>query len=232
MSYELMAAQHVETLRAFRPKGPYLLGGTCNGGLVAFEMARQLVEDRQQVDLLVLIGSSAENIRFRLMKQTIAAAGETLRFPPRFQMALYELMRRIALALSDRPPPRGAVTQLLAKVRKPPRELIHVFRSAKLRASGKTSAPGTDAGGETPREQRNNLRETYLRIDRHYIPGKYANTVTLLWPQDDPGRAEEAARWWAKVAAQVELHVVPGTHLGSLTEDVKGLAEYLKRCLG
>ena len=38
-----MASRHVAALRARRPHGPYVLGGHCNGALVAFEMARQLV---------------------------------------------------------------------------------------------------------------------------------------------------------------------------------------------
>jgi amino acid adenylation domain-containing protein len=40
---EAMAADRIAVLRALRPRGPYCLGGYCNGALVAFEMARQLV---------------------------------------------------------------------------------------------------------------------------------------------------------------------------------------------
>src|SRR6185295_392665 len=39
---EAMAEYHLKTLRDFQPEGPYLLGGHCNGGLIAFEMARRL----------------------------------------------------------------------------------------------------------------------------------------------------------------------------------------------
>lgn len=52
---EAMAARHVEALRARRPRGPYVLGGHCNGAIVAFEMARQLVEAGETVAELVLI---------------------------------------------------------------------------------------------------------------------------------------------------------------------------------
>ncbi len=37
-----MASRYVEALRLERPRGPYLLGGWSMGGIVAFEMARQL----------------------------------------------------------------------------------------------------------------------------------------------------------------------------------------------
>src|SRR4030095_15318709 len=35
-SVEAMARQHLSTLRAAQPRGPYRLGGNCNGGLIAF----------------------------------------------------------------------------------------------------------------------------------------------------------------------------------------------------
>ena len=38
-----------------QPRGPYLLGGHCNGALVAFETARLLVKAGHTVDLLVMI---------------------------------------------------------------------------------------------------------------------------------------------------------------------------------
>jgi len=56
---EAMAADHVRTLRALRPHGPYLLGGHCNGALVAYEMARQLTSEGEEVPAVVLIESAA-----------------------------------------------------------------------------------------------------------------------------------------------------------------------------
>jgi amino acid adenylation domain-containing protein len=52
---EDIAAAHIEAIRAVQPEGPYLLGGWCNGGLVAYEMARQLQAQGQVLDLLVIL---------------------------------------------------------------------------------------------------------------------------------------------------------------------------------
>jgi thioesterase domain-containing protein len=52
---EEMAADHLDTLIAFQAEGPYLLGGHCNGGLIALEMAHELVRRGQQLALLLLI---------------------------------------------------------------------------------------------------------------------------------------------------------------------------------
>jgi amino acid adenylation domain-containing protein len=49
-----MAAAYLRAVRALQPEGPYLLGGWSMGGLVAFEMAQQLVAQDQPVALLIL----------------------------------------------------------------------------------------------------------------------------------------------------------------------------------
>ncbi|HXA77156.1 MAG TPA: condensation domain-containing protein [Candidatus Acidoferrales bacterium] len=56
-SIEAMAADHLGTIRAIQSEGPYYLGGHCNGGLLAFEIARRLRQERQSVPALILIHS-------------------------------------------------------------------------------------------------------------------------------------------------------------------------------
>ena len=52
---EDIARRYVREMCNVRDKGPYLLGGACMGGAIAFEMAQQLVESGEQVDMLALI---------------------------------------------------------------------------------------------------------------------------------------------------------------------------------
>lgn len=56
-SIEALARFQVEQIRRYRPKGPYLVGGHCSGGTIAFEVAQQLTAAGQEVALLALIGS-------------------------------------------------------------------------------------------------------------------------------------------------------------------------------
>jgi thioesterase domain-containing protein len=54
-SIEEMAADRLPLILEAQRSGPYLLGGHCNGALVAFEAARLLIKAGHQVDLVVMI---------------------------------------------------------------------------------------------------------------------------------------------------------------------------------
>lgn len=56
---EDIAATYLKELRAERPHGPYVLGGYSFGGIVAYEMARQLTALGEAVPLLVLLDTYA-----------------------------------------------------------------------------------------------------------------------------------------------------------------------------
>ncbi len=58
-----MASRYVDALRIARPEGPYFLGGWSMGGVVAFEMARQLTAEGQEVPLVFLIDCSVPGRR-------------------------------------------------------------------------------------------------------------------------------------------------------------------------
>jgi len=64
-SLEQMAAHYLNEIRSVQPQGPYFLGGFSFGGLVAYEMARQLLAQGEQAALLVLFdtypGASTAN---------------------------------------------------------------------------------------------------------------------------------------------------------------------------
>ncbi|HVT18829.1 MAG TPA: amino acid adenylation domain-containing protein, partial [Thermoanaerobaculia bacterium] len=56
---EEMAAHYLQCIKELQPEGPYDLGGWSLGGVVAFEMARQLEGRGETVELLALIDSFA-----------------------------------------------------------------------------------------------------------------------------------------------------------------------------
>ncbi|MFC1717014.1 AMP-binding protein [Candidatus Poribacteria bacterium] len=56
--YEDMAAYYIKEIRTVQPDGPYLLGGISAGGLLALEVAQQLVAQEQEVALLALMDTN------------------------------------------------------------------------------------------------------------------------------------------------------------------------------
>lgn len=54
-SFEEMAQDYLVELRSMQPAGPYTIGGFSGGGMVAYEMVRQLEQDGETVSLLVLL---------------------------------------------------------------------------------------------------------------------------------------------------------------------------------
>jgi FkbH-like protein len=58
-SIEDMAASYVDEIRKKQPCGPYFLGGMCAGGVIAYEMASQLVRTGENIALLTLLDAAA-----------------------------------------------------------------------------------------------------------------------------------------------------------------------------
>ena len=56
---ENIAEYYLREIQAVQPMGPYYIGGHSIGGLIAFELARQLQQKQQEVALLVLLDSGA-----------------------------------------------------------------------------------------------------------------------------------------------------------------------------
>ena len=80
---------YIEQMKSIQPKGPYMLGGYCGGGEVAFAIARQLRAQGEEVALLALVDlvlleelamSFTEALKFRLKNgQIIRAIVEKMR---------------------------------------------------------------------------------------------------------------------------------------------------------
>ena len=75
LSVPMRATRYISLVRSIQPKGPYYLAGFCMGGMVAFEMAQQLINQGETVGLLALVQASMPGFpasrfqRFRLNSQ-------------------------------------------------------------------------------------------------------------------------------------------------------------------
>ena len=77
-SMEVMAARFVRQLQAFQPEGPICLAGYSFAGLLAFEMARQLLASGRQIALLAIFDTGPDLSDHRGVAGVSVAAGRFL----------------------------------------------------------------------------------------------------------------------------------------------------------
>jgi FkbH-like protein len=65
-----MAAHFIAKIRTVQPRGPYLVGGMCAGGVIAFEMARQLRALGEHVAVVALLDAADPSTAPRAWKST------------------------------------------------------------------------------------------------------------------------------------------------------------------
>jgi len=222
-SYKKMAEFHLRQIRAIQPTGPYVLGGTCNGGLIAFEISRLLFQQGETVAQLVMIDASASNLRYqrfasspvlKAVANINATLGEQLFLDIRKGLEWWrrhEGHRRLGLGLD--------------------------LLSRRVRSLFRARAPHRDGDSLDP-EQRSvgshwaTLRERYQRIDRLYFATPYEGPLVLLWPQESPTESlSEVRTWWERICPQIEFHEIPGTNVTCLTRHVENLAQVLKAAI-
>ena len=72
-SMEELAAHYISEMRQVQPQGPYYIMGFSFGGLIAYEMARQLAADGQQTALLCMLDTYLNSDKYLLPWPTLAA---------------------------------------------------------------------------------------------------------------------------------------------------------------
>ncbi|PCE30707.1 non-ribosomal peptide synthetase [Burkholderia ubonensis] len=203
-SVEELAALHIAHIRPLAGDGPYYLAGWSSGGVVAFEMARQLLAQREEVGLLALIDSIAA---------TDADTG------PRTDAALIQSIARL-LAFTA-----GADTPDLASL-----DTAAALERLRELAVAAGSLP-PDAPPERIRRLFDVFRRNTAAV-RRYRPGPYPRRVLLLRAtQPLPEAVRDAAArqrsdspdlGWARVAA-VSCRDIPAHHLSIVGEPAAAL---------
>jgi thioesterase domain-containing protein len=216
-----MAARYVEELRAVRPSGPYHLGGYSFGGLVAFEMARQLSAAGERVALLAVLDEPAPH-RARGWRWGPRPAARFLGNLPRWLLDY----------LTQRSPGQILLDGWRAGRRALKRALGLVGRLRGLEPA-RASFDEAYSGVEVPESFRG-IWEANYRAEMAYRPGPYAGRLTLLRARVQPllGPHEPTLGWGALARGGVDIRRVPGNHVTLLKEPhLKALAEQLQKAL-
>ncbi|MBZ4423289.1 non-ribosomal peptide synthetase, partial [Myxococcus sp. RHSTA-1-4] len=184
---EALAARYVEELRTVQPSGPYRLGGWSLGGVVAFEMARQLEQRGERVEQLVLIDAYAFDQR------PPEGAGESW-LAARFVEFTARLVELPVPELREEDVPGGDT--LLER-------LLEAGRSAGVLARG----VGLEQLRTLYRVFESNLRALW-----RYQPGAYGGRVTLVRASETQVPTGPDGGWAGLAAGGVEVHEIPGDH--------------------
>ena len=81
VTFEQIVEHYIKDIRSIQTQGPYILAGHCVGGIIAYEMARQLHEVKQEIGLLAMYDS------------VIPGTEETLKVNQRFKRNLAEIKK-------------------------------------------------------------------------------------------------------------------------------------------
>jgi amino acid adenylation domain-containing protein len=209
---EEMAASYVEAVRARQPRGPYFLGGWSLGGVLAFEMARQLRSQRESIALLALIDSWAPS-------PGAMPEYDDAEILTEFFLDLCRIHNR-NISVSPE--------TLIAELR--PLGSRHQLEHLLDRARRLDVLP-SDA--DLPQIGR--LLETFkanLQAVQHYAPQSFDGCLILFRADDEDQALVDSSLGWRELARQVEVQSVSGDHYSILNPPhVRTLAEGVKNYL-
>jgi amino acid adenylation domain-containing protein len=208
---EEIAAAHLDAIRAVQPQGPYRLGGFCNGGLLAYEMSRQLEQEGEEVEFLALVNPSAP-FQQGLRQQMSDRLKRILHLPDAVQMTGYLRTRQALRHVYRRLRPQGSRVEDFGKLLVIEPRLAAMFppRAALYR----------DYVG------------VFAWLAGFYQTGDYRGPITFYWAREI--RAAGTETWRPLLGPGGPVHhdrIIEGALMTSVTEHIDGLARQLSQDL-
>lgn len=215
ISVEETAARYLQEIRKVQPNGPYLLGGHCYGGVLAFEMAQQLQNQGQTVGLLVVIDAILPEITIEPTDSDDA-----------------KFLLRIAESIK---------TENNIDFSVPFEELRDLPLNEQLNLINETANFIFSDAEIQDFIRYYKLFKLHVQAMRNYVPQVYPQSITLFraseeiihdfdnpeWSTDDP------LLGWGKYSSQpIQAIDIPGDHFSIFVEPyIQELSKYLKVCI-
>ena len=236
---EEMAGARLKTILELQPDGPYFLGGFCNGGLVAFQVAQLLRAQGKEVACLVLLGANGLNAQFRTLKRVTQIVARIRRMDDAAARDLFLKWRKQILFggllfrhhLKDFQGKNGTP---LPKViwAKAIRFSRWLFRSAGVLTVNPTHAMAAlDEYMENPARP---FWDVYSKAVGSFVPARYDGKLFLIRETE----LESQLGWigsdlaWSRVAKDLTIRNIPGGHFTITSHaNIVIFAEHLKVCL-
>jgi thioesterase domain-containing protein len=225
-----MAAGHLAALQAVRPKGPYIIGGFCVGGLVAYELAQQIKATGEKVEMLLVIDAALEDKVLRALRSLAGAGGALFRWDDHAKVEHFgrwvlwrgRLLRWYGLNVQ---------AQIRVVLRRTANRFFRVWDTLRprFRREGTQSVKPTEGNAQGQRQH--DMPSAFLWASAHYRPRAYDGAVALLLSDDVVHHGRNLAGEWKEIAPRVTVHPLPGSHLECITAHVDTLAQTIERCL-
>jgi thioesterase domain-containing protein/acyl carrier protein len=213
-----MAVDYIQAIRTLQPHGPYYLGGYCYGGVVAFEMARQLQAAGERVALVgVFEGYAPVHFNSRRLRELPRALAKFVSNVPYWLRDYAQLGRQ----------------QVVARAGMKLRRLLRALLRAPGQAREVRLEDVLPNMSRIPLQHQTMMRE-HLSALRRYRPGPYHGRVTLFRVRAmSLFRAADPDMGWGKLAEDgVDARMISGGHNTILEQPyVQSLAEQLTLCL-
>jgi len=215
---EEMAKFYIKEILEHQPVGPYCLGGSSFGGLVAYEMARQLSQQGKEVGLLALFDTG-----------TPAYKKERTQNNSTFNLKMHEQIERIQVHKANIDALSGtekfgyvldkANRGLSRYKRRIQNTRKKILRDLIIKFKGKGSLPNSYI----------QLEDQLMRAQNKFTPNPYPGKITLFRASIQPyGLAPDPHLGWDEYVKSVEACEVIGHHTSIVAEPyVRGLVEKL-----
>lgn len=212
-----MAAYYIEQIRRVQPEGPYLLGGLCAGGVLAFEIAQQLQIQGQKVAMVAIIDAAdveAQKRVGRIASQRLNSFSAVM--SQNQQLRLHERLFLILNKAREK-----AINLMAYETRTRIEDICDLVKMELFRYC-------LDKGLAIPRFLHHiPVRTVFLFAEKDYVPQElYKGEVILFRATEGEGDDEpyvniysDPLLGWGKRATEgVRVHDIPGGHSSMLQE--------------
>jgi FkbH-like protein len=218
-SIEEMAAFYVDQIRKIQPRGPFLLGGMCAGGVIAYQMAACLMSVGERVQMVAILDGATPQAAKRVglaTRHRLSRLQDAVAMARGAGVAPLTRAMRIASAIA-----RKAFNVLFYELYSFGEGISVRLRFALLKSLVKRGVSWPPALPEL------SVMQIYGALESRYIPPVLADIPILLvrasagdgtdTPYRDLYRDEDFG--WREVAGKLELVDVQGGHSSMLQEE-------------
>jgi thioesterase domain-containing protein len=213
-SIEAMAAWHAAAIRRVHPKGPYLLGGHCNGALEALEIARQFRAEGDEVPALVLIQPAAIDRRRKIADALVRLTAH---------MTALDDERRVEMALGLSEALRQMPWKPGATIRAGRRTIRTVLKRPPASPMVHSTPASTTASIPLVRHD-DAVWNRYARAEAAYAPRWYGGSAAVFVGDEIVNTPDDPTPGWRRVGPRIEFHIVRGGHLSCISTHVAATA--------